>query len=117
MKRYIVVTTEFDGLHSWPEGEPEYLRNPHRHTFTIRAVLGVERNDRELEIITVKNNIEQAVYNNWGPRTRGFVYDLGRRSCEDIAEYIVGWLQKAYGDRYCTVEVMEDGRLGAMVQS
>lgn len=132
--RYIVVTTQFDGLHNWPEGHPTYLQSPHRHTFTVRAEIEVAHNDRELEIITVKSVIDSFVRGCW-PSSRDFnLFILESTSCEEVATRIVKYLAVRYqlptvepiviqhfgvkeyhANRSIVVEVLEDGMLGAKV--
>lgn len=112
----IFVTFRFAGLHQYV-GAPEpvaYLKHPHRHVFHVRATIEVFHNDRELEFIMVKNDLQQAVKNMYPDNVVG--------SCEMIAHDIAAYIKKKHGtqsvsreDRYVEVEVSEDGENGAVV--
>jgi hypothetical protein len=60
MKKFIEVTWQFEGLHCWPSAPDEvaFLRSPHRHIFHCRARLEVFHQDREVEFILLKRNLE-----------------------------------------------------------
>lgn len=109
MKKFIEVRFQFEGLHCWPEAPPEveFLRVPHRHTFHVRARMDVSHDDRELEFIMVKRELSSFV-GHWG-------YNLGRTSCETMAESILSYIVKYYGRAHVEVEVNEDGENGAIV--
>lgn len=108
MKRLIVVTLSFEGIHHWPEcpiPEMAYLREKHRHVFTVKAAKEVTHNDRDIETIMFKGRLALHLA-TLGPRV-GAAVDLGRRSCEDIADHLI----KVAGLAEC--EVLEDGENGA----
>lgn len=128
MLRFIVINTRFAGLHRWPAGTPDFLQQPHRHEFTVRVELEVAHNDRELEIITVEAAIQQFIKDQWMTtkyQALGtWLSWLDTSSCEDIAEQIGGFLEQTYKpqpshhrSRFWRVEVLEDGVLGARLES
>ena len=108
----IYVTYQTEGMHKYlgaPEGV-EFLRSLHRHMFQFRVELEVERDDRELEFILVKRDLE--VF------TEGLMLSMPETySCEQIAGEIVKYLVKAYGKRTYKVDVSEDGENGVVVYS
>lgn len=113
MKKKIFVTTEFVGLHHWPEApkEVEFLRNIHRHRFKVRAEIESFHNDRELEFFMVQSFINSVIEKSVKRMKK-------RRSCEDMAELILKKLQEKYGDhREYSVEVNEDGENGAILST
>ena len=101
IKKSVVVTFQFEGIHSWPDcpiEEVSFLRYPHRHMFHVELAKEVSHNDRETEIIMLKRKLEQEFYNK---------INLGSQSCEDIAESLI----KKHNLLYC--KVLEDGENGA----
>lgn len=105
MNHYIIVKTEFAAIHSWPEcpiEEVSFLRNPHRHVFHIVLKKEVTHNDRDIEIIQLKNCIHEFLeqYRN---------KDMGRKSCEDLAEELITKFNAVY------VSVLEDNENGAEI--
>jgi len=106
MKKTIIVRTRFEGIHSWPDCPYEdvaFLKNPHRHEFWVEVEIEVSHNDREVEFIMAKRELEEYVVLRYAGE------DLGSKSCEDIAEEILnsGILP------FCSVIVLEDGENGA----
>jgi len=111
VKNYIEVRYRFEGVHCWPDAPlaVNFLRQPHRHEFHVRARLAVTHDDRELEFILVKQHIKFFVLSR-------YPMDLGTRSCEQMAAEIIKSLAEEYGaNRYIEVEVSEDGENGAVV--
>lgn len=108
---YILVKTTFEGYHRWPNA-PEvvgFLKNLHRHLFTVTVGIEVHHGDRELEFFMVKQFLDTTIpliVNN-----RSDTY-----SCEDICDDLIQELQCKYGmcRGYCA-SVMEDGENGAQV--
>ena len=112
MKRYIYITTQFEGFHRY-ENAPEevsFLRNYHRHLFKIRLQIEVEHNERDIEFIMCKHEIDNYI-NKW------FKNKDMNLSCETIAEQLIIYTKKLYGDRKVICEVSEDGENGAILES
>ena len=109
MTTYIIVRTQFEATHSWPNCPHEdvkFLRNEHRHIFHVEVKIKVTHNDRELEFIRVKREITDLLNNVLGSK-------LESMSCEDIALFVCNtypqWPIKS-------VSVFEDNENGAMVE-
>lgn len=108
MQRTIIVKTQFEACHRWPDAPDEvaFLRNLHRHMFFVEAELAVSHNDRELEFFIVKDRIRNFLtalmleYANAGNDTF---------SCEDIAEAVLSEIEAK------SVTVYEDNENGARV--
>ena len=110
--RFIKVRTSFIATHCWPDApdEVDFLRNPHRHTFNIIAIIPVDHDDRELEYFMVIRRIIDTI-------TRLIIPDWkGTESCEMIAEVIATRLSIIYDRDGITVEVNEDGENGSIVK-
>ena len=103
----IWVTFQKEGIHKYPDAPEgvEFLRHPHRHMFHFRVELEVFHDDRDVEFILFKRELE-ALYT-------GGTLQLDYKSCEmmadDLAEYIVA----KYPNRHLVIEVSEDGENGA----
>lgn len=119
IERRIIVKFEFKGLHCWPtipaEQSEQYLKNPHRHTFTVTMETPVTHDDRELEIIAVRDGLLAYVDSLYARLEGAGTYDLGSSSCEQIAEAIAAQVVSRYRRPWAIAEVLEDGECGARV--
>ena len=108
----VFCRTSFEGIHCWPEAplETYYLRNPHRHIFHVEVEVDVKENDREIEFINLKHNVDRYLKQTV---VSGELNDMGRTSCEEVANKLADWLRNVYPQRDCYVEVTEDGENGA----
>jgi hypothetical protein len=116
-KTAIVVRTQFEGLHHWPEAPDEvaFLRSPHRHVFHVQLELHVEHDDRELEFILVRRALDKYLATFTEVSVAGVAT---RGSCEDIAKLVVDWASEKYGSwRALECTVTEDGENGARVST
>lgn len=122
-KMAIEVKTQFEGLHCWPDApdEVKFLRHTHRHMFHVVLRLPVHHNDRELEFIMVKHELEKFLKErySWPDAPAA----LGRMSCEDIAKSILKWVMVKYSGGCVrtlrgnvTVGVFEDGENGCWLE-
>jgi hypothetical protein len=105
MVKRIIVNLTWEGIHSWPDcpfEDVKFLKYPHRHIFHICAKKSVSHNDRDIEIIRLKRSIHSYLQERIGN-------NLGRTSCEDLAERIL----KKFNLDYCSV--LEDGENGAEI--
>jgi len=104
MRVKVVVRLRFEGIHCWPDcpedGPTPFLRHPHRHEFHVEAKKPVSHDDRDIEFIELKRQIEQHCKLFAGPHTR---------SCESMARELV----ERFGLSSCSV--FEDGENGAEV--
>ena len=108
----IFVTTQFEGLHRWKDAPEEvgFLREYHRHMFHVRFEVEVTEEDRELEFILVKRELNRLLKNY-----ERASFDL---SCESLAKLIVDFMTRKGAiceGRDCSCEISEDGENGAIV--
>lgn len=100
MIKSIIVKYQFEALHHWPEcpfEEVSFLKNKHRHLFYVEVEKEVTHNDRDIEIIMLKRDLQ--IYSGKG-------YDYGTWSCEEIAEDL---LHKFQLKSCCVLEDNENG--------
>jgi hypothetical protein len=102
MKTNIIVNLQYAALHCWPEAK-NYLKHPHRHVFYITCKKEVKHDNRDIEFIFLKEQIEDYL--------TLFNHDFGSRSCEMLAKLLI----RNYNLNYC--KVMEENENGAEVYS
>jgi len=108
MKKTIIIKTRFEAIHCWPEcpyDDVAFLRNPHRHEFWIEVEIEVSHNDRDIEFIKAKRELD-----SW--LTSVFGKDIGSISCEELAETI---MNSGLFWHVQSVTVLEDGENGAKI--
>jgi hypothetical protein len=105
--RQIFVTFFKEGIHRYPDTPVgvEFLRSPHRHIFHFRVDVDVFHNDRDIEFILFKRELE-ALYS-------AAILQVDYKSCEMLAEDLIDYISKKYPGRKISVEVSEDGENGA----
>lgn len=115
IERFIEVTFQKEGIHKYPAAltdpklsDVSFLGHPHRHMFHFRVRVSVKHNDREIEFILFKRELE-ALYNG--------IYDIDYKSCEMLAEELFEYVNKNYPGRVVEVNVSEDGENGAVLIS
>lgn len=115
IERFIEVTFQKEGIHKYPAAltdpklsDVSFLGHPHRHMFHFRVRVSVKHNDREIEFILFKRELE-ALYNG--------IYDIDYKSCEMLAEELIEYVNKNYPGRVVEVNVSEDGENGAVLIS
>lgn len=102
----VYCKVDFEGIHCWPTcpfEEVAYLRDPHRHIFKITAYKEVFHDDRDVEFIMLKHQIERFLESKYPDHI------LGAMSCEMLGRQLLeqfGLLQ---------VDVSEDGENGAVM--
>jgi len=107
MKRKVVVNLQFEATHCWPEcpiPDVAFLRHPHRHIFFITAKKFVQHNDRDIEIIKLKREIQNFLFKKYPNK------DMGRTSCEDLCQILL----EQFNLDYC--QVLEDNENGAEIE-
>jgi len=118
-ERKIWVTFRKEGIHCYPAAATDpalatgddmdvsFLGTPHRHIFHFRVWIDVIHNDRDIEFIQFKRWLEKLY------ATGTLALDF--KSCEMIAEELIGIITTRYPDRAVEVEVSEDGECGAIL--
>ena len=109
----VIVKLQVDGTHRWPAAaevfpEVSFLSDTHRHMFHVTAKKAVNHDDRDVEFIMFKRDIEnylRDMYYDSVLRTHRF----GPMSCEMIARELFEY----FGCEY--VSVYEDDENGAEV--
>lgn len=105
--RTIFVTFQKEGIHRYPNAPVgvEFLAHPHRHIFHFRVDIDVFHNDRDIEFILFKRELE-ALYS-------AATLQMDYKSCEMLAEDLIDYISKKYPGRKMSVQVSEDGENGA----
>ena len=109
--REIWVTFQREGIHKYPAAADiegvEFLQYPHRHMFHFKVGIQVSHNDRDIEFILFKRYLESL----YADKT----LELDYKSCEMIAEELIGILEHKYPGRIIRVNVSEDSENGAVL--
>ena len=122
MRKKIIIKTSFRGTHNWPEAgqiagpEVSFLQNDHRHTFYVKVELSVSKSDREFEFFVLQKMVDNTINFLYEKNEDDFVIQLGRRSCETVAEEIIKQLRYILVNKELSVEVWEDDEVGARVE-
>lgn len=110
----IWVTFQKEGIHKYPAAltEPnledvKFLGYPHRHIFHFRVDIQVFTDDRDIEFIQFKRELE-------GLYTAGTL-ELDYKSCEMMAEDLYEYIVSRYPGREITIEISEDGENGCRI--
>lgn len=113
-QRFIFVTFQKEGIHSYPDAPEgvEFLRHPHRHIFHFRVDIEVWNDDREIEFILFKRELED----QYKKEVVGLssALQLNHKSCEMLADDLAEYIQEEYPGRDLKIEVSEDGENGAV---
>ena len=119
-RMFVKVTVREWGFHRWPDAPQHraYLRDLHRHEFKITVAMEVTRADRDVEFHDLLGAVKYIIGKEWPTLT--FSGDTAKNfadaSCETIGLCIGEQVQRYYGPRAVTVEVMEDESVGGVVQ-
>ena len=107
-QKFIFVTFQKEGIHCYPDAPEgvEFLKHPHRHMFHFRVDIEVWHNDRDIEFILFKRELE-TLYGEG-------ILELDYQSCEMMANDLAAYLQETYPGRDVKIEVSEDGENGAI---
>ena len=106
LKISVIAKVLFEGIHCWPEcpfEDVKFLKDPHRHIFHITVKKEVDHDDRQVEIIKLKREIEIELKAQFPDGQMGYT------SCEQLA----AWLIQKKKLSYC--QVLEDNENGAEV--
>lgn len=113
IRRHIHVSFQLEGIHTYYDAPEEvsFLRNPHRHMFHFSVWLEVFHNERDIEFIMFKRELEH-LYTHGA----NYTLQLNNLSCENLAEELIDYIKLQYPNRNCIVEVSEDGENGAVLE-
>ena len=113
-KSFIWVTFQKEGIHKYPAAatdpklaEVSFLGNEHRHIFHFRVELEVFHDDRDVEFILLKRELE-SLYNTG-------TLQLNHMSCEMLANELAVYIKERYPSRDIRIEVSEDGENGCRI--
>ena len=116
-KNYIWVTFQKEGIHKYPaaltdpklktgdEMDVSFLGYLHRHIFHFRVEIEVFHDDRDIEFIQFKRELE-SLYAEEGAMT------LDYQSCEMIARELAKYIHTKYPNRALSISVAEDNENG-----
>jgi len=111
---FIWVTFQREGIHCYPAAltDPKlqsvsFLGYPHRHIFHFRVELEVFHDDRDVEFIMFKRELEGLFTNR--------TLELNNKSCEMIAHDLSKYIKEKYPKRIYIIEVSEDGENGCRI--
>ena len=111
--RHIRVSFQKEGIHKYPAAKDlpgvEFLQYPHRHLFHFYVTLEVNHNDRDVEFILFKRELE-SLFETGAMQA----YNM---SCEMMAEEVLGYIETEYPGRVVQVEVFEDDENGAILSN
>ena len=106
----IFVTFQKEGIHKYPNAPEgvEFLQYPHRHMFHFRVEIDVFHNDRDIEFILFKRELEN-LYSDG-------TLELDYKSCEMMADDLAKQIKDKYPGRRLSIDVSEDGENGCHVE-
>ena len=106
----IWVQFQKEGIHCYPDAPQgaEFLKHPHRHIFHFRVEIDVFHDDRDIEFILFKRELE-------GLYSSGTL-QLDYKSCEMMADDLADHIKSKYPGRTFTISVSEDNENGAICQ-
>ena len=112
-KSFIWVTFQKEGIHRYPAAATNpalqsvsFLGYDHRHIFHFRVELEVMHDDRDVEFIMFKRELE-------GLYSAGTL-QLDFKSCEMIADDLALYIFEKYPNRDLVISVSEDNENGAI---
>lgn len=88
-----------------PSQDVQFLGYPHRHMFHFRVEIEVFHDDRDIEFILFKRELESLYDEN--------VIHLDYKSCEMISDDLYNYISNKYPNREMWIEVSEDGENGS----
>jgi hypothetical protein len=107
----IWITFQREGIHCYPQAATDprlahvsFLANPHRHMFHFRVAMSVYHDDREVEFILLKRELESLYAEG--------THQLNNQSCEMIARSLLSYITAKYPGRNIDIIVSEDNENG-----
>ena len=106
-QKFIWVTFQKEGIHKYPDAPEgvEFLKYPHRHIFHFKVELEVFHDDRDVEFILFKRELEKLFADG--------ILQLDYKSCEMISDDLAFYITNKYKGRDLIITVSEDGENGA----
>lgn len=108
----IWVRFQREGIHKYPAAltdpalaEVSFLGHPHRHMFHFEVELQVFHDDRDVEFILFKRELEK-VYDEG-------TLQLNHKSCEMLCDDLASYVLNMYPNRNLRISVSEDNENGA----
>ena len=93
-----------------------HLRERHRHVFEVTVWAKQTHDNRDLEYIMLKRDLERWAEEDLGDGSEPI--ELGEMSCEMVAKELIQYLRDEYDEvRAYKAEVLEDGENGALVEA
>lgn len=113
-KTTVIVNLQVEGIHCWPQAKEIYsdiafLSDPHRHMFHITCEKEVNHNDRDVEFIRFKREINSFLLSKYADIDGTDTCKFGSMSCEMLATELLDRLELE------SCIVMEDGENGSKV--
>ena len=110
IKKYIYVTFQKEGIHCYPDAPEgvEFLKHPHRHMFHFDVQIEVFHDDRDIEFILFKRELE-GLYSDG-------ILQLDYKSCEMMAMDLHKYINDKYQNRDVILDISEDGENGARIK-
>lgn len=110
----IFVTFQKEGIHLYPAAATDpklasvsFLGVPHRHMFHFKVQIEVFHDDRDIEFIMFKRELESQYGNG--------TLQMNSKSCEMLAEELHHYIGATYPGRWMQITVSEDGENGAIM--
>lgn len=115
VKSYIWVTFQKEGIHRYPAAATDpklqsvsFLGYEHRHIFHFKVELEVFHDNRDVEFIMFKRELENLYSEN--------TLQLDHKSCEMIANDLYSYISVKYPDRNVIISVAEDNENGCRIE-
>lgn len=115
VKSYIWVTFQKEGIHRYPAAATDpklqsvsFLGYEHRHIFHFKVELEVFHDNRDVEFIMFKRELENLYSEN--------TLQLDHKSCEMIANDLYCYISVKYPDRNVIISVAEDNENGCRIE-
>jgi hypothetical protein len=107
----VYCTLQVEATHNWPGcpfEEVDYLRVPHRHVFHVKAFKPVHHDDRDIEFIMLKHEIQNYLREKYYDDTKK-LHVFGSKSCEMLGAELIQVFDLS------KVDVSEDNENGAVI--
>lgn len=116
MKTIVWVKTQLPIIHCWPNAPKivEFLKHPHRHLFHFKVGVFVVEDDREVEFLQFKAEVENCIFQCFLPQQGDRHCVVYNDSCEMMAKKVKSIIE-IKGFKVAFIEVSEDNENGAII--